>query len=143
MTALKLRLVNSRYLKHSRVEGSSFSSSRSWTGLCHIFLHAVSFNESPDVCNSLPLDYGSQLIHVDEIVQNGSGFRHDGQLVGDGSERKSIKLMERSDVLLIASSTRTVIQNRPPGWMSRSQSTILAPDKLRKAQRTTGLMLSH
>ena len=37
MTAEKLRLVRSRYLKHILVDSSSFSGFRSWTGLCHTF----------------------------------------------------------------------------------------------------------
>lgn len=44
MTAAKLRLVKSRYLKHCLSVSHSLDSSRSWTGLCQTFLRYVSLN---------------------------------------------------------------------------------------------------
>lgn len=46
MTALKLRLVISRYLKQSLRAGDSFDGSRVWTGSCHVFLGQKSATQS-------------------------------------------------------------------------------------------------
>lgn len=76
MTALKLRLVRSRYLKHSLVVSSSFSSLRSWTGLCHVLLdHSQPSAPDAEPCR-VPLYYRLQLLNMHEIVQDLTGFWH-------------------------------------------------------------------
>lgn len=75
MTAEKLRLVSSRYLKHSWRAGDSLDGSRSWTGSCHSFLRRDSQRRvaALEQDGDEPLHDGSELVGVQNPVEKTHG----------------------------------------------------------------------
>lgn len=99
MTAEKLRLVSSRYLKQAWRAGDSVDGSRSWTGSCHSFLQRDGQRcvAAPEQDGNEPLHDRSELVGVQNPVEETHGEKEGRRKSPRGGEGKTNRWVSCGD----------------------------------------------